>query len=205
VNASTGALLRRYYDLVAPEYDDWYLGRGRFGQRDAAAWDAELARLTATIAELPPLRTLDVACGTGYLTRHVPGDVVGLDASAAMLEVARRQAPRATYVQGDALALPFDDRSFGRVLSAHFYGHLDESERGSFVGEARRVAEELVIVDAAIRPNHAEEETQHRLLADGSSWPILKRYFTTERLVAELGAGEVLHSGGWFVAVRTRW
>jgi ubiquinone/menaquinone biosynthesis C-methylase UbiE len=119
-----------------------------------------------------------------------------------MLEIARRRAPGARYVHGDGLSLPFGDRSFERVFSAHFYGHLNDDERATFVAEARRVGEQLVIVDAAVRPNHAPEETQHRLLADGSSWPILKRYFTPERLVAEVG-GELLHSGPWFVVVQS--
>ena len=35
---------RRYYELRAPEYDDWYLGRGQHEGVDRPGWDAELAR-----------------------------------------------------------------------------------------------------------------------------------------------------------------
>ena len=195
--------MKQYYDLRAPAYDDWYLGRGRYaGTRDEEAWRAELASLIEVVAALPPVPTLDVACGTGFLTRHLAGVVVGLDASPAMLEQARRQAPNAKLLLGDALALPVADAAFDRVFTGHFYGHLEGNERRTFLREARRVAPELVVVDAAVRPDHADEEIQHRLLDDGSEWPILKRYFTPELLATELGGGDTLFDGDWFVAVQ---
>jgi ubiquinone/menaquinone biosynthesis C-methylase UbiE len=195
--------MKEYYDLRAPTYDDWYLGRGRYAERDAEAWERDLEGLVETVEALRPARTLDVACGTGFLTRHLPGDVVGLDQSANMLEIARRQAPNATYVQGDGLELPFADGAFDRVFTGHFYGHLDEVERVRFIAEARRVAHELVVVDAAVRPDHDAEEVQARELPDGTVWPVLKRFFTPDGLAAELGGGETLYAGPWFVVVRS--
>lgn len=193
--------MQEYYDRRAPTYDDWYLGHGRYASRDAAAWEADLEGLTAAIERLSPARTLDVACGTGFLTRHLAGEVVGLDQSPSMLELARRQAPHASYVRGDGLSLPFPDRSFGRVFTAHFYGHLDLGERSAFLEEVARVGRELVVVDAAVRPDHELEEIQHREL-DGETWPVLKRYFTPTALANELGGGETLYAGPWFVMVR---
>ena len=64
---------RRYYDLRAPEYDDWYLGRGPFADRDRPGWDEETRRLAEVVAGLPAGRVLDAACGTGFLTQHLPG------------------------------------------------------------------------------------------------------------------------------------
>src|SRR5581483_4638790 len=60
--------MKEYYDARAPEYDDWYLGRGRFAERDRPGWEAEIDELVRVIEHLPPQRTLDVACGTGFLT-----------------------------------------------------------------------------------------------------------------------------------------
>jgi demethylmenaquinone methyltransferase/2-methoxy-6-polyprenyl-1,4-benzoquinol methylase len=129
-----------------------------------------------------------VACGTGFLTRHLRGEVVGLDQSEAMLRIARERAPAATFLQGDALALPFADESFERVLTAHFYGHLGEADRLAFLAEARRVADELVVVDSALREEVTPVEVQERILNDGSRWDIYKRYFTPDELSAELAA-----------------
>jgi demethylmenaquinone methyltransferase/2-methoxy-6-polyprenyl-1,4-benzoquinol methylase len=195
--------VKAYYDRRASEYDEWYLGSGRFAERDRPGWNEEIAALQRSLETLQPARTLDVACGTGFLTRHLPGEIVGLDQSESMLDEARRQSPKATYLVGDALSLPFEDASFDRVFTGHFYGHLEVSEREAFLREARRVAPELVIVDSAIRPDTPPEEWQERTLNDGSTWEVYKRYFTPEALAAELGGGETVFAGRWFVAVRS--
>jgi demethylmenaquinone methyltransferase/2-methoxy-6-polyprenyl-1,4-benzoquinol methylase len=39
------------------------------------------------VARLPPARTLDVACGTGFLTQHLKGFVAALDQSPAMIAI----------------------------------------------------------------------------------------------------------------------
>jgi hypothetical protein len=120
-----------------------------------------------------------------------------------MLEEARRQAPRATFVQGDALSLPFDDGAFERIFTAHFYGHLEGEEREHFLAEARRLAPELVVVDSALHEDVEAEERQERILNDGSRWEVYKRYFEPDKLVQELGGGETVFAGRWFVAVRS--
>jgi ubiquinone/menaquinone biosynthesis C-methylase UbiE len=194
--------VKEYYDTRAPEYDDWYLGRGGFAERDRPGWDEELAQLLALIEALPPKRTLDVACGTGFLTRHLRGDVTGLDQSARMLAIAAERRPDATFVQGDALDLPFADDSFERLFTGHFYGHLEEDARPRFLAEARRVSAELIVVDASRAHSPVAAEIQERLLKDGSRWTVYKRFFEPEELTAELGGGETLFAGDWFVVVR---
>ncbi len=194
--------MRAYYEARAPEYDDWWNGTGLFAERDRPGWAAARNELAATLAALPPARTLDVACGTGYLTQHLPGRVTGLDASPTALAIAAARVADAAFVEADALRLPFEEAAFDRVFTAHFYGHLEEVERERFLAEARRVAAELVVVDSALRPDVEPEELQERTLSDGSRWEVYKRYFTVERLAAELGGGEPLLENRWFVAVR---
>jgi demethylmenaquinone methyltransferase/2-methoxy-6-polyprenyl-1,4-benzoquinol methylase len=196
--------VKAYYDARAGEYDEWYEGLGRFDRLDRPGWDEEVRELERVVASLPPMRTLDVACGTGFLTRHLQGEVVGLDQSESMLAIAAERVPETEFVRGDALALPFDDGSFDRVFTGHFYGHLEPGVREAFLLEARRVAPELVVVDSAVGPGRQDEERQERVLNDGSRWEVYKRYFTGAGLAAELGGGEVLHEGRWFVVVRAR-
>ena len=194
--------MKTYYDRRAFEYDDWWLGRGSFAERDRPGWDEEVDVLAELIGSLPPARTLDVACGTGFLTRHLRGDVVGLDQSERMLSIAREQAPAARFVHGDALELPFGDGEFDRVFTSYFYCHLEADERGRFLAEARRVARELVVVASIPGDDDPLERYEERVLDDGSRWTVYKRVFTGDQLAAELGGGEVLHEGRWFVVVR---
>ncbi len=82
---------------------------------------------------------LDVACGTGDLTRAFADGgasrCVGLDFTPQMLDIARtkRLAPKRdagsemiSYVQGDAKSLPFDDASFDVVSIAFGIRNVDQ-------------------------------------------------------------------------------
>jgi demethylmenaquinone methyltransferase/2-methoxy-6-polyprenyl-1,4-benzoquinol methylase len=193
-----------YYDQRAAEYDEWYLGQGQFARRDRPGWSAEVERVVGLVADLPVARTLDAACGSGFLTRHLRGVVVGADQSRAMVELTQSRLPHGVAVVADALSLPFADKAFDRVLTGHFYGHLPADERQAFLTEARRVAGELIVIDSALRAGAEPEQWQERTLNDGSRHLVYKRYLGGRQLADELG-GEVLFDGTWFVAARVRW
>jgi demethylmenaquinone methyltransferase/2-methoxy-6-polyprenyl-1,4-benzoquinol methylase len=193
--------VKTYYDRRASEYDDWWLGRGLYEERERPGWDEEVDELAGAIASLPLVRTLDVACGTGFLTRHLRGEVVGLDASERMLAEARKQVPGASFVHGDALSLPFADGTFDRVFTSYFYCHLEPDERARFLAEARRVAPELVVVASIRGAGDEAERWEERRLKDGSLWTVYKRVFDGEDLAEELG-GELVFKGDWFVLAR---
>lgn len=168
----------RYYDQRAGEYDEWYEGCGRFAEWDRPGWAAEVNQLVELVRGLPAARCLDVACGTGFLTRHLHGVVVGLDQSPAMVAAAQARLPRGGAVLGDALDLPFADGGFDRVLTAHFYGQLPPDEREVFLAEARRVAGELVVIDSALRPKRgggavARAGAQRRVTPPRLQGPVL--------------------------------
>jgi ubiquinone/menaquinone biosynthesis C-methylase UbiE len=194
--------VKAYYERRAPEYDDWWLGTGVFARRQRPGWREETEALTRALEALPPARTLDVACGTGFLTQHLRGEITGLDQSASMLELARAKVLKGRFVQGEALELPFSNDSFERVLTSFFYGHLEEDDRDAFLRETRRVAGELVVVDSALHDQVEPVEWQERVLNDGSRWQVYKRYFEPDSLADELGGGRTLFAGRWFVVVQ---
>jgi len=192
--------VKAYYDARAREYDDWWLGRGLYGDRHRPGWEVARADLESWIGQLPPARMLDVACGTGFMTRHLRGDVVGVDQSEGMLDVGRVQAPNAIFVRGDALDLPFEDAAFDRLFTSYFYCHLEEDERARFLAEARRVARELVVVASVSGQGDPLERWEERRLQDGSRWQVYKRVFAPDDLAEELD-GRVLHANEYFVMV----
>ena len=187
-----------YYDQRASEYDEWYAGEGQYALRDRPGWAEDVDAVIDELSGLSAARTLDAACGTGFLGRHLAGEVVGMDRSPSMVKIAAGRVPGSRAVVGDALAFPFADRSFQRLVTGHFYGHLPPRERLTFLGEARRVAAALVVIDSAVRPGVPAEGWQNRILNDGSRHRVYKRYFTGESLAAEIG-GRCLHWGHYFV------
>lgn len=126
-----------YYDR--PEVvDTWYNARTR-GLREAER------RATERYFD-PDARVLDLGCGAGRTSTVLASagyDVVGLDISQPLLELAVDEDPEVEYVAGNAAALPFAADSFGTVLFSHC--GIDElrpeSARGAALGEAFRVVE----------------------------------------------------------------
>lgn len=86
----------------------------------------------------PGLRWLDVGCGNGAFTqllvqRCAPAQVTGIDPSEAQLAYARTRpgTPGVQYLQGDAMALPFDDASFDAAVMALVLFFVPDPARGA--------------------------------------------------------------------------
>ncbi len=100
--------------------------------------------IVATAARIAPGESvLDVACGTGVLALAAremvgpAGTVVGLDANADMLMVARRKSKEIDWREGKAEVLPFADQSFDAVVSQ--FGLMFFDDRPAAFGEMMRV------------------------------------------------------------------
>lgn len=115
--------VEQMFDSIAPAYDfmnrAMTLGIDRWWRRVAVKM----------VGKTRPQRILDVATGTGDfaidLYRKIkPKQVVGIDLSQGMLDVAREKIERydlkkgITVEQGDCLALPFEDSEFDAVTVA---------------------------------------------------------------------------------------
>jgi ubiquinone/menaquinone biosynthesis C-methylase UbiE len=126
-------------DRLLPLYDPftWLVGVPRVHRR-----------LAARAGVAPGHRVLEVGCGTGNLALlvqrlHPGAEVVGLDPDPLALARARRKADRrgspVRWDRGTAGALPYDDASVDRVLSAFMFHHLDDAEKERMLAEVRRV------------------------------------------------------------------
>jgi demethylmenaquinone methyltransferase/2-methoxy-6-polyprenyl-1,4-benzoquinol methylase len=93
------------------------------------------------LAEVGPgSRALDVATGTGDLAialRDRGAEVVGMDFSEGMLELARAKAPDIRFEQGNALDLPYADAEFDAVTVG--FGARNFSDLGRGLAEMARV------------------------------------------------------------------
>jgi demethylmenaquinone methyltransferase / 2-methoxy-6-polyprenyl-1,4-benzoquinol methylase len=114
--------VRGMFDRIAPVYDV-------MNRLMTAGLDQRWRRLAAREAVWPGDRVLDACCGTGDLAIEAErrgGHVVGLDFSERMLERARRKSGTIEWVQGDALALPFEDGAFDAATVGFGVRNLDD-------------------------------------------------------------------------------
>jgi demethylmenaquinone methyltransferase/2-methoxy-6-polyprenyl-1,4-benzoquinol methylase len=105
-----------------------------------AGLDRRWRAATASAVVRPGDRVLDACCGTGDLAlacTRAGGQVTGLDFSERMLERARQKSAGVEWVQGDALALPFEAGAFDAATVGFGVRNLDDLERG--LAELRRV------------------------------------------------------------------
>lgn len=101
--------------------------------------------LVDRLAKRPSRRVLEVAAGTGALTRAMVAalpaatEVVATDLNPAMLEQAatRGTARPVAWRQADAMALPFDDAAFDAVVCQ--FGAMFFPDRGAAFAQIRRV------------------------------------------------------------------
>jgi SAM-dependent methyltransferase len=110
-----------------------------------ALFEPYAADLAARIPTTDGVRVLELACGTGRVTRHLraalpaSASLVATDLNEPMLEFARAAVPDPgiTWQQADAEALPFPDGSFDAVVCQFGLMFLPDKAQG--LREARRV------------------------------------------------------------------
>jgi SAM-dependent methyltransferase len=99
------------------------------------------ADLAARAAAHQPERVLELAAGTGAVTRllveELDGEVVATDLNQGMVDVGRIEAPGADWRQADAQSLPFDDGSFDLVVCQ--FGVMFFPDKRAAFAEVHRV------------------------------------------------------------------
>jgi ubiquinone/menaquinone biosynthesis C-methylase UbiE len=139
-------------------------------------------------------RVLDVGCGTGVFLREAAdrgATVAGLDASDALVTIARERVPAADLHVGDMEALPFADDAFDIVTGFCSFFYADDMTRA--LREAARVTKPdgIVLVQVFGRPERcAIDEMKSALLQlvpMASDGPPYWRMDVLERITRDAG------------------
>jgi len=204
--------MRDYYAARAPEYDDWYLRRGRYSRGPARdlAWHAELDQVTAWLDRVPFAGELvELAAGTGWWSPLLAqkGELSMYDANPGPLEIARERLVahqlRAHLHVRDAWAAP--DREVDGVFCGFWFSHVPDARLADFlvlVSRWLRPGGRLAFIDSlpdpesgAIDHDPADADgTSLRRLEDGREFRIIKVHRSAEEMasvLAGVGFGDV--------------
>ena len=215
-----------YYEARAPEYDDWYLRRGRYerGAIHDAAWNAELDGAGRWLDGLPwHGEIVELAAGTGWWSPLLAsrGELSLYDASPAALDRARERLVahqlRAHLHVRDTWADP--DRAVDGLFMGFWLSHVPRERLGEFLALARgwlKPGGRFGAIDslpdaasgAADHPEPADDLAVRRL-DDGREFRIVKVYYAPDELAAALAeAGfediEVTTTGRFFLLASAR-
>ncbi|MCW2832280.1 MAG: class SAM-dependent methyltransferase [Nocardioides sp.] len=129
---------RDAYDAVAEDYAALLPALSAETALDIAM----LADFAERCLESPLGPVADLGCGTGRISAHLAArgvDVFGVDLSAGMVDVARRNHPEITFDVGPMEALPIRDDTLGGALVWYSMIHTRPEMLGALVDEFARV------------------------------------------------------------------
>ena len=210
-----------YYEARAPEYDDWYLRRGRYarGAIHDAAWNAELDAAGRWLDGLPwSGEIVELAAGTGWWSPLLAsrGELSLYDASPTALDKARERLVahglRAHLHVRDAWTEP--DRVVDGLFVGFWLSHVPRERLAEFLAIGRRWLKpggRIAFIDSVADPasgasDHPEpaDDRAVRRLDDGREFTIVKVFYTPDDLAAAVrSAGfddvDVTTTGRFFV------
>lgn len=132
--SSAARAVQQMFDEISPRYD---LLNHVLSMSVDRLWWWRTARAFRSTLQKPGARALDLCCGTGdmatALRRQAPqAQIIGADFSRGMLTRGREKFVSYSIapVEGDALQLPFPDKSFDLVASAFGFRNLANYEHG---------------------------------------------------------------------------
>ena len=198
-----GAEMLAYYEARAPEYDDWYLRRGRYerGPIHDAAWNAELD-LAGRWLDVLPIHgeIVELAAGTGWWSPLLAskGELSLYDAAPAPLDIARERLVahrlRAHLHLRDAWAEP--DRAVDAVFTGFWLSHVPRARLDEFlsiIGRWLKPGGTFAFIDSRSDPSSGAgdhptpaDDLSLRRLEDGREFTVVKVYYEPAELEGAL-------------------
>ncbi|MYV64725.1 methyltransferase domain-containing protein [Streptomyces sp. SID2131] len=168
------ASTREAYDAVASTYEEMF----RDSLRDSPLDRAMLGVLAEAVRADGEGRVADLGCGPGHVTAHLDGlglSAFGVDASPAMIELARRAHPDLRFDVGSMAALDIADGALDGVLSRWSVIHVPPAELPAVLAEFHRVLAPgghlLIAFSGSEGPAHPTQVFDHAVAPAYRWWP----------------------------------
>lgn len=181
-----------YYDERAEEYDEIYFGKGHV-TIDPDVYKKDVARVSEMVSGFGKGHLIDIGCGAGFWLPNYArncNQITFLDQSERMLSICKDRAKNlglldtSNFIQGDFLDVSLGTSEYDCVLAGFLLSHLTLEQERAFFGKLEEILKtnsQLMLIDSAWnkkRQRYREKEgLQERILNDGRTFRIYKRYF----------------------------
>jgi ubiquinone/menaquinone biosynthesis C-methylase UbiE len=212
---------RQYYGARAPDYDDWWLRRGRYdrGDEERREWNRQVATVDAALATFGARGdVLELAGGTGWWTERLARTADRLtvvDARPETLTLNRERVGRADteYVVADLFEWR-PERRYDVVFFSFWLSHVPRTRFSSFWALVRSClapAGRAFLIDNADEPTPRRKakdpyviecapDLHLRQLNDGSQYRVVKVMYGADELQS------LIEAEGWSAEIdSTQW
>jgi ubiquinone/menaquinone biosynthesis C-methylase UbiE len=170
------ASITSFWNIVAPHYEEGPGNTAALGSDAYKRWIDLMARVLPG----PSAEVLDVGTGTGFLALQAAAlghNVVGIDLSVEMLEVARKQASArdlsVRFEEADAVNPPFGPATFDAITCRYLLWTLRDATRA--LSNWRRILRpggRIIVVDGFREPQPAREIDPEDLFGRHYRWEV---------------------------------
>jgi ubiquinone/menaquinone biosynthesis C-methylase UbiE len=165
------AAARSFYDASAAKYTQ-FVGTEISSATEDPVDQSLLVAFVELVNTSGCTRVADVGCGPGRAAAFLAGkglDVVGVDLSPQLLEIARAAHPDMQFVEGHLHELPFDDGALGGAVCWYSIIYTPPQRLGKAFAELTRVLKDGGYLLIAFQPGNGETVQQGKTLGIGTS------------------------------------
>ncbi len=186
---------REYYRQRAPEYDQWWQAQGQYAKSPAETqrWFADVAEVEQALDVFGPVGdVLELAAGTGWWTRRLAQharQVTAVDANVETLTLNRQRTAEfgnVSYLAADLFEWTAPAGAYDVVFFGYWLSHVPQERLARFqqqVTSALRPGGRVFVVDS-YDTERLQDDVQQRVLNDGRSFEVVKRYWQPAELEA---------------------
>lgn len=181
-----------YYSERAEEYDQIFFGKGHINI-DPDVYKKNVIKVSEIISRFGKGHLIDIAFGTGFWLPNYAGNcdqITFLDQSERMLSLCKERVEKlglkniSNFIQGNLLDIDLETSKYDCALVGFILSHLTHEQEKTFwqrLKEILKTNPQLMFIDSVWnkrRKQYQEKEgIQERVLSDGRTFKVYKRYF----------------------------